>query len=149
MAWRTDATKTVAQLSGNLAAGTVVDSDYWKDNCYTLIKNILNGLLEHDAGVGLTLTATAGDATPTVLNANKIIIPQAVTITDFDDGVEDQVIDVIASVDAVVISGGDAAKIKVPFAGAQQNWTINTDGSMRLRRDATKWIWMGGPHNFL
>jgi hypothetical protein len=126
MSWRDWAAMTVAQLSNNMADNTVLDTTYWQTYAYQQIKDILTGMVNPDVQ-----DATNGDTTPDVTNISNIRINQAVTITNFDGGVDGQFLWVLPTVDNVIITH-NASNI---FLANSISWPMNTDYALLLQYD--------------
>ena len=81
---------------------------------------------------------TGGDVTPSISNGYVFSVPQAVTITNFDNPPSSgtKLIEVIASVDNINITH-NVSQIKLQGGLSVK---LNTDDSIVLRYDGTTWV---------
>ena len=84
--------------------------------------------------IGSEIKTLADDATPTVLDGTVFLTGGTTTITDFDDGVEGQEIEIISE-HAITITDGTNI-----FLNGSANWTMAATDTLTLRQKADgKW----------
>lgn len=89
-----------------------------------------------------TITALADDATPTVLGRNVFLTGGTTTITDFDDGVEGQIITVIAEHSLTITEGTNI------FLSGSANFDMTATDTLSLIQKADgKWYETGRGDN--
>ena len=89
-----------------------------------------------------TITALADDGSPTVLGRNVFLTGGTTTITDFDDGVEGQIITVIAEHSLTITDGTNI------FLDASGNWAmVATDTLTLIQKADGKWYEMSRSDN--
>jgi hypothetical protein len=139
-AWSDIKGYSIAQLTEITDGVTDANASYMQTYTHSHVKDLcdvlkINAFMEQ-------ATAVAADATPSVTGISVINIPAAVTISDFDDGTNGQVLEVIADVDNVIIAH-NASLIKLPMA---LNITLYADDYMYLKLLSGIWTYRGHQH---
>ncbi|GAF79350.1 unnamed protein product, partial [marine sediment metagenome] len=121
------ATLTTVIVSMDIAGGTFVVSPVVQTASPTATCTIQAGTWRPFGSVG-GIATLADEATPTVLDGGKYITAGTANdpITDFDDGVEGQVITIIAEHQVVITDGTNI------FLSGSANWTMEATETLTL-----------------
>jgi hypothetical protein len=140
-AWSTIKGQTIDQLGGITDNVTLADDSYMNTYCYSHIKDIIEQLKIN--ATAEDATAAAADTTPSVAAVGTLHIPQAVTITNFDDGTNGQLLEVVADVANVVITHNNSL-IKLPMNLNITLWSAQD--YILLKRLSGIWVYRHHQH---
>lgn len=128
---------TAAQFQPITDGVTDANASYMQTNPGSHEKTLVGRLKEH--AFENKVSASNGDATPSVVGLSILLINQAVGLTDCDGGIDNQLLEIIATVDSVIIVHG-ASTIVLP---GSNNITLNTNDALFLRYVTDKWYYRG------
>ncbi len=140
------------RLDWGVGGATALDTNLYRSTTNTLKTDdalIVTGILTASSTVAVnamishgTITALANDATPTVADRNVFLTGGTTTITDFDDGVEGQSIEIHAEHSVTITDGTNI------FLSGSANFDMTSTDTLTLRQKADgKWYETGRGDN--